>query len=120
MDADIRLAEPPLAPGACCDTAPCTCQPVPQDRLAEIRARAQAATKGPWEVEDDRESLTRWVVSETGFLSANLGYVGNANQDDAKFIAAARDDIPWLLAEIDRLRKENADLEVGLGLSETA
>ncbi|MFE3583743.1 hypothetical protein [Streptomyces vinaceus] len=26
MDADALLTEPPLPPGACCDTAPCTCQ----------------------------------------------------------------------------------------------
>lgn len=43
----IDAIEPPLAPGACCDTAPCTCQtratPLPQDRLAEILIGARRA-----------------------------------------------------------------------------
>jgi len=32
--------EAPLAPGACCETAPCSCQDAPIDRLAEIQTHA--------------------------------------------------------------------------------
>ncbi|KOU50535.1 hypothetical protein ADK55_18475 [Streptomyces sp. WM4235] len=96
-------------------------------RLAEIAAREQAASQGPWTVESDHPSLTRWVVSEGGTLSANLGYLGNNNQDDARFIAAARDDIPWLLNVIKQLKAENQQLviendvlERALGIGEAA
>jgi hypothetical protein len=29
-----EVGEPPLAPGACCDTVPCTCQDAPLDDVA--------------------------------------------------------------------------------------
>ena len=46
MDADTRLTEPSLAPGACCDTAPCTCQRDPfwQQQIDEhVASRGQHA-----------------------------------------------------------------------------
>lgn len=47
-----ETVEPPLAPGACCDSAPCTCQPRPvplaQSRLAEIQAALEAVPAPPW------------------------------------------------------------------------
>jgi hypothetical protein len=78
------------------------------ERLADIRQRADAATPGPWLVEDDHRDLNRWVTSESGTLEANFGYLGNRNQDDARFTAHAREDIPALLAEIERLRAVEA------------
>lgn len=103
-------------------------------RLAEIRDREQAAARGPWEVESDRQTLTRRVTSPDFMLDANLGYVGNRNQADANFIAHARTDIPWLLAEltealaklaiaetrVEELAAENEAYKRCFGLSETA
>ena len=84
-------------------TSETTTEALSPERLAEIREREQAATRGPWNVTEDRELLTRWVSSEDGALDIGFGYVGNRTQDDAAFVAAARTDVPALLAEIDRL-----------------
>jgi hypothetical protein len=70
------------------------------DRLAEILARADKATDGPWFVEAHQPTLTRRVVSDDHMLDASLGYLGNSNQADAAFIAAARTDVPRLVAEL--------------------
>ncbi|GGU52138.1 hypothetical protein [Streptomyces lavendofoliae] len=74
------------------------------DRIAEIQARAEAATKGPWFVERHQPTLTRRVVSDDHALDADLGYLGNSNQFDAEFIAHAREDIPFLLDELARVQ----------------
>jgi hypothetical protein len=74
------------------------------ERLAKIRTREQSATEGPWRVEDDHVNLLRCVVSDNHELDVSLGYVGNRTEDDAVFVAHARQDVPDLLAEVDRLR----------------
>lgn len=55
-------------------------------RLGEIRERVAAATEGPWE-HGDRQFTA-------------------GDQADAEFIAHAREDVPWLLAEVERLTAE--------------
>lgn len=72
-------------------------------RLAEIRAREEAATPAPWRVENNQQDLNRWVSSDDQTLDINFGYLGNRTQNDAAFVAHAREDVPWLLAEIERL-----------------
>jgi hypothetical protein len=91
------------------------------DRLDEIRARVEAATPGPWEW-DDSEWHRGFYAQEgrplgdrsIGELSAGDIDVLRAHIDeeyltgrlaDAAFIAAAREDVPWLLAQIRRLRR---------------
>jgi len=83
-----------------------------QDRLAEIEARAAAATAGPWEDDHwhDDDEMPHTVVRIGTHLVVNLD-----NLDDAAFIAAARSDVPWLcsqlresLAEAEKLRAELA------------
>ncbi len=72
------------------------------ERLAQIRQRCEAATPGPW-VEEDGFILTaagQRMVADFVPFSAN-----------SEFMAAARDDVPYLLAEIERLRAEVARLE---------
>lgn len=78
-------------------------------RLREIRRRCEKATPGPW---DDKEELAirggeprreivwcyppdleRWEEAATELA-------------DSEFIAAARNDVPWLLEQVDRLRGE--------------
>ncbi|MEV5939892.1 hypothetical protein [Streptomyces sp. NPDC051994] len=88
-------------------------EPLTPEREAEIRARAEAATEGPWHVEDHKPSLERLVVDEDGLLSVSLGYLGNSNQPDARFIAHAREDVPALLAELDRVREVMFELLPG-------
>ncbi|MFF3867384.1 hypothetical protein [Micromonospora sp. NPDC001898] len=84
--------------------------------LDAIRLREQAATSGPWTLRDGFGPLingtTRFgrianaehqTVIEEPYSGRDLG----ATQADAEFIAAARQDIPDLLAEVDRLHTEN-------------
>jgi hypothetical protein len=82
--------------------------------LAAISARAEAATEGPWRVieppkarPDDKTPLIGNVVAPDG--DAELGnwmvaerVVWKVNRD---FIAAARSDVPRLVAELTRARE---------------
>ena len=76
------------------------------DRLSEIRARAEAATPGPWVAE--REDDYEWTVvgstyePDCRYVIADCGF--DSPQSNATFIAHARADIPYLLAEVERLR----------------
>ena len=125
--------------------------PMSEQQLAEILARANAATAGPWkwsgntEVRDMRlqaqhhGGLTVMDFERWGMQSAcprfaknwamyrademveyqvhQLGWVDKSeppyradisgiDHPDARFIAAAREDVPALLAEVQRLREE--------------
>ncbi len=81
-----------------------------EKELAEIEARAEAATPGPWEVDNDLSVFTKdgghgtpWTLFDT---------VGNEGEDssNADFIAHARQDVPALVAEVRRLNEENSRL----------
>jgi hypothetical protein len=101
------------------------------DRLGEIRQRAEAATPGPWEFdshvhgEKGCRCFSHFVV--TGYTLTNpfpccdeTAEAKGASNDctstvvtfeDATFITHARQDIPYLLAEIERLRALFARVE---------
>ena len=66
----------------------------PRETLARIRAQADAATDGPWELLGDGE-----YVSGPGILVAPDD--GGVTSADAEFIAAARTDVPWLLDQVE-------------------
>ena len=77
--------------------------------LDAIRARADAATPGPWKTwgmgvladpVGDSNLDTAIPVANTAFRDAE----GRPRTNDADFIAGARLDIPNLLAEVERLR----------------
>lgn len=75
-------------------------------RLQEIRERESKATAGPWVTDD----VARVGVGEPygPFLatckpSVHDWPVRQQEQDDAEFIAHAREDVPWLLSEMERL-----------------
>ena len=81
--------------------------------LDAIRKRAEAATKGPWYRGEGYEQSKRgnYVASESN------GLIICAEQDDtdcvlstedAEFIAKAREDVPALLAEVERLKEKLA------------
>ena len=81
-------------------------------RLAEIRARVEAATEGPWTpMEYDHNPGDQGVPilggGERGSMAAHLtAYtmtLSNVDQSeaDAEFIAASRTDLPALLAAVE-------------------
>jgi hypothetical protein len=82
-------------------------------RLAEIAARAEAATPGPWVPEPLNPG---WVLGPAYGIFENMIFraglptldedVKAQQRADGEFAAAARDDVPWLLAEVERLRAE--------------
>ncbi|GEL95375.1 hypothetical protein [Cellulomonas composti] len=85
------------------------------DRLAAIRARVEAASEGPWTVIAHDHARSRHETTERMWVWGprhSVAQVGLADVDDeadpiradAEFVAHARDDVPDLLDEIDRLR----------------
>ena len=78
------------------------------DRLDEIRARAEAATPGPWRELDAAYGM---IVHDTGPDSAQIVVLADHRfgGPDSTFIAHAREDIPYLLAEVERLRMAMAE-----------
>lgn len=82
-------------------------------RLTDIRERVQAATEGPW-VAVAGEGPNDWPIvcpdgsalGEYLCASPDDGVRGGHSEADAEFIAAARADVPWLLAEVERLTAE--------------
>ncbi|WP_239934219.1 hypothetical protein [Streptomyces sp. CBG31] len=80
-------------------------EPLSPEYLAEIAARAEAATAGPWCTDgaeiyqgDEYAWDAFWVGETCRADEADGGTV------DAAFIAHARTDVPALLAEVERLR----------------
>ncbi len=66
-------------------------------KLEEIRKRVNAATDEPWKIIDGR-----FIASRDGmFLGDLVSRVHKAR--DCDFIANVREDVPWLISEIDRL-----------------
>lgn len=92
-------------------------------KLAEIEARASAATPGPWRASTGRThdpstgrvtSVEHWIsrgdddVGITGDVSDSR--TGEPSLANAAFIAHARADVPALVAEVRRVGAENAML----------
>ena len=76
---------------------------ISDNELSEIKNRVEGATKGPWKayVEGrDMESGSSFIQTEEN----DIEMIG-ATQADFDFIANARQDIPKLLEEIERLRQ---------------
>lgn len=74
--------------------------------LDAIRARAAAASAGPWSATDLRHQRGGQIriFPAGGYFIANV-LAGRAHTDgDAAFIAHARQDVDDLLAEVERLR----------------
>lgn len=78
------------------------------DRLQEIKERCEKATPGPWELvlghEDPNDACVH-VKGSDNTVCYTQCYDCNHRADMA-FIAHAREDIPYLLDENDRLRRE--------------
>ena len=69
-------------------------------RIAEIEARAKAATEGPWGYNKESASVW-WPAPETAYSPQVCAYIG---KEDGEFCAHARQDIPDLLVEMKRLK----------------
>lgn len=80
-----------------------------EQRLQEIKKRAEKATPGPWKVEESRYEgrFNAASVNENYDLPACLMGI-----EDAEFIAHARQDVPALVVEIERLQNTIALHEV--------
>lgn len=83
------------------------------EELNAIAARADAATPGPWRCEREiTEEVGPWQirtdVPELDDPMLPLALAGTCDDDtgDAVFIAAARTDVPALVEEVRKLRKE--------------
>ena len=84
--------------------------------LDEIEARANAATPGPWDVERE----TGLISTDDGCAVASIHPHGNVrtvihtgerySHSDAAFIAAARSDVPALIARVRELEAELDEL----------
>lgn len=80
-------------------------------RLAAIRERAEKATEGPWlhvgavvcKAFGEEEEVAYLAEAETG-----------NDEADGDFIAHAREDVPWVLAELAVVREERDRLREAL------
>lgn len=80
-------------------------------KLEQIKERCNRATDGPWIsfVEDRDHTCGSNFVRTAG---NDIELIG-ASIDDQDFIANARQDIPWLINEVNKLKKLLKDAEYG-------
>lgn len=79
--------------------------------IEKLRALLAAATPGPWKASiyyDDGQPSGVDVESESGSVCDVRGR--QLATEDAAFIAASRDALPALLAEVERLRARKAEM----------
>lgn len=78
------------------------------NRLAEIKARAGKTSPGPWTgtYPDGGHSE---ITNAEGLPLADV-WLFEHDQDDADFIANAREDIPWLIERLESLTAAGNDL----------
>jgi hypothetical protein len=88
--------------------------PLTPDQLAAIAARVPEGYDSPWTVspETDADGALVWHVSYAtdNPHAGHVAEVPDYGEVLAEFIAAARSDIPALLAEVKRLREQRAAL----------
>src|SRR5262249_15361143 len=80
-----------------------------------IKARADAATEGPWRVHAAGMGIRGATTPYAWILSPDNGSIAERHSSgtmaDCEFVAAARTDVPALLAEVERLRARVAEVE---------
>ena len=91
-------------------------------RLDEIKARVEAATPGPWP-KDYVYNAIRHISRNCDFIESDIdpefGWLYGP-VDDPTFIAHAREDIPYLLAEVERLIMRAKTAETAARLTEAS
>jgi hypothetical protein len=75
--------------------------PMTQQRLDEIRTRCARAKRGPWAGAAPRGDYRFSVLDANDLLVCRVNSISNTD-----FIAHARQDIPALLSEVERLQAE--------------
>ena len=80
-----------------------TNEPMTPERLDAIRERVGSATEGPW---SHWSGWDQWDYSIMSCGADDVPTVASVipELDDSIFIAHAREDVPALLAEVERLR----------------
>ena len=78
--------------------------------LDEIKARANAATEGPWDYYRAHYASGYHTIYQKHEMG-DFDVATEASKSDAEFIAHAREDIPALVAEVERLRRKVLSLE---------
>lgn len=81
---------------------------ISDEELETIRRRCNAATTGPWKslIEGrDHTSGSSFIMTGSGTGRGKDIELSGATDADRDFIAHAKQDIPRLLEEIERLRK---------------
>lgn len=89
--------------------------------LAEIKAREQVATPGPWKPIEKGNTVPSHAVfapSIDGSAPVNICSGISPKTGNADFISHSRADIPALRAEVERLTAENATLTKALEWAE--
>lgn len=83
---------------------------ISQKELSEIKERAEKATAGPWELEYDsyRDSFT--VPKLKSVCEGCVGSTEFTDNDNAKFIAASRTDIPKLVEALEESQYDRLNL----------
>lgn len=81
------------------------------EQLQAIKARAEAATPAPWTGGRNTSDEGLYIISHDGQddeIIVIYSDGGVAYRDDATFIAYAREDVPALVAEVERLQAQLA------------
>jgi len=81
------------------------------NRLQEIKERAEKATKGPWSCNTTMVGDVVYVdnQSKSKLSMFIFRWIHPFHRGaDVEFIAHAREDIPWLIAKLEKLEKENS------------
>ena len=84
-------------------TAPAETGPLSPERLAQIRARVDAATPGPWCTDEWEIYQGAEYVAGAKWVGDTCRTYGDGGRADAQFTAHARTDVPDLLTEVARL-----------------
>ena len=80
------------------------------DRIEEIRERLTSATPGPWRIDENDPTIFDSIVSTANDEPWGWVEVARSLGPDSDLIASAPADIAFLLAEVERLRAKNAEL----------
>lgn len=86
------------------------------EQIAEIRARTEAATPGPWFFDMRRANVVSTTGRSIALVAQRVGkttsWVSDIHDaDNAVFIVHAREAIPALLADREELQRQMAEVE---------
>jgi len=104
MSAETKTTQTPVETGG---------EAIRQDEsvdLEAIKARAEAATPGPW---DWTTPPRAELQNPDGVPIVRTATIGWADPPDAEFIARAREDIPLLVQALEDAHRRIAELEAG-------